>query len=176
MKKEALKRIFDFLEEKENHNIPFLWKLINNEPLTKEELIVKGNLNLKGSKITSLPEGLEVGGSLSLIGLAITSLPKSLKVDGTIYLKDSKITSLPEGFKVGRDLSLFGCEQITSLPKGLKVGGNLDLRHTKITSLSEGLEVGGMLYMGSTKLEKYTDDELREMVKPGFIEGEIYRQ
>jgi hypothetical protein len=114
MKKEALKRIFDFLEEKENHNIPFLWKLINNEPLTKEELIVKGNLNLKGSKITSLPEGLEVGGSLSLIGLAITSLPKSLKVDG-------------------------------------------------------------YLIINNTPLEKYTDDELREMIQPGFIEGEIYR-
>jgi hypothetical protein len=26
-----------------------------------------------------------------------------------------------------------------------------------------------------TNLEKYTDDELREMIKPGFIEGEILR-
>jgi hypothetical protein len=26
-----------------------------------------------------------------------------------------------------------------------------------------------------TPLTKYTDDELREMIKPGFIKGEIYR-
>ena len=47
MKKETLKRVFDFLEEKEGHKVPFLWKLFNNIPLTKEELIVKGDLNLE---------------------------------------------------------------------------------------------------------------------------------
>ena len=36
MKKEILKRIFDFLEEKGEHKVPFRWKLINNEPLAKE--------------------------------------------------------------------------------------------------------------------------------------------
>ena len=36
MEKEQLKRIFEFLKEKENHNLPFLWKLVNNEPLTEE--------------------------------------------------------------------------------------------------------------------------------------------
>ena len=35
MKKEALKRIFQFLEEKGEHNMPFNFKLLNNEPLTK---------------------------------------------------------------------------------------------------------------------------------------------
>ena len=94
MKKEQLKRIFEFLEEKENHNVPFLWKYINNIPLTKEELIVKGNLNLNGSKITSLPEGLKVGGDL---------------------------------------------------------------------------------HIDNTPLKKYTNKELREMIKPGFIKGKIYR-
>ena len=112
---------------------------------------------------------------MSLIGLAITSLSKSLKVDGSIYLKDSKITSLPEGFKVGRDLSLFGCGQITSLPKRLKVGGFLDLRGTTITSLPKGLEVGGYLYIYGTNLVKYTNEELREMIYPGFIKGVISR-
>ncbi len=39
MKTETLKRIFDFLEEKENHNAPFRWKILNNIPIiTKEEL------------------------------------------------------------------------------------------------------------------------------------------
>ena len=61
MRAEQLSKIFKFLEEKEQHKVPFIIKVKCEIPLTKEELIVKGNLNLKGSKITSLPEGLEVG-------------------------------------------------------------------------------------------------------------------
>jgi hypothetical protein len=62
------------------------------------------------------------------------------------------------------------------LPKGLKVGKNLDLTNCKsLTSLPEGLEVGGDLDIVYTKLQKYTDDELREMVEPGFIGGKIIR-
>ena len=42
MKQEQLKRIFDFLEEKENKihkdKDKFIWKLNFNETLTKEEL------------------------------------------------------------------------------------------------------------------------------------------
>ena len=44
MKKEALKRIFDFLEEKGEQRIPFLWKWKNEIPLTEEDLNVQGGL------------------------------------------------------------------------------------------------------------------------------------
>jgi len=37
------------------------------------------------------------------------------------------------------------------------------------------LKVGGDLDIVYTKLEKYTDEQLREMVKPGFIQGKINR-
>jgi hypothetical protein len=155
MEKKTLKRIFEFLEEKEQHNPPFMWKHKNNIPLTEEELIVKGNLNLEYSKITSLPEGLKVG--------------------GTLRLGFTNIASLPEGLKVGGHLNLHSCEKLTSLPKGLKVGGCLDLRGTTITSLPKGLEVGGYLYIYATNLAKYTNEELREMIYPGFIKGVISR-
>ena len=115
MKKEQLKRIFEFLEEKENHNVPFLWKLINNEPLTEEDLNFEGDL----------------------------------------FLRNSKITSLPEGLKVGGNLSLYSSKNIKSLPKGL--------------------EVNGFLIIGFAKITKYTDIEIREMIKPGFIKGRIVR-
>ena len=114
MKKQALKRIFEFLEEKGNNNIPFKWKLINNEPLTKEDLNVKGDLNLSGRNITSLPEGLEV--------------------DGSIYFNQSTIKSLPKG-----------------------------------------LGVGGFIFIRNTPLTKYSDNQLREMIKPGFIKGKVIR-
>ena len=134
MEKETLKRIFDFLEEKGEHNAPLLWKLKNDIPLIEEDLNVKGDLDFKNVKITSLPEGLKVGDYLDLTGLPITSLPE-----------------------------------------GLKVGSGLYLSHTSITSLPEGLEVGGRLFIENTPLKKYTDEELREMVKPGFIKGKIKR-
>ena len=135
MEKETLKRIFEFLEEKEEHKAPFIWKLENNIPLTEEELNVKGDLDLRFSSITSLPEGLEVGDDL--------------------YLHYSKITSLPDDLQVGGELNIIGCDAITSLPKGL--------------------EVGKILYIKYTPLTKYSDEELREMIKPGFIKGEIVR-
>ena len=155
MEKEALKRIFDFLEEKEEHNKPLKLKLIFNEPLTEEDLNVKGNLNLRNANITSLPEGLKVSGKLDLA--------------------NTNITSLPEGLKVGGDLNLFKCVKLTSLPKGLKVGGILELRNTKINSLPKGLEVHFGLFINNTALLEYTNNELRDMIKPGFIKGDIIR-
>ena len=135
MEKETLKNIFDFLEKNDNKNKPFKWKLLNNVPLTEDELTIKGNLDLDDSEIKTLPEDLQVNGFLSLA--------------------ESDIESLPEGLSIGRSLNLSYCKEITLLPKGLEVGWNLNIR--------------------GTKLQKYTDDELREMIKPGFLKGEIYR-
>ena len=133
MEKETLKRVFDFLEEKEGQKIPFLWKLLNNIPLTKEDLIVKGDLNLEDSEITSLPEGLTI--------------------EGDFFFYHSPV----------------------ELPKGLKVGNHLSLIGPSITSLPKGLEVLGWLFITDTGLGIYSDEELREMIKPGFIKGEIIR-
>lgn len=41
--------------------------------------IFNGNLDLHGTQITSLPQGLKVGGNLYLQGTQITSTPKHLK-------------------------------------------------------------------------------------------------
>jgi hypothetical protein len=68
MEKETLKKIFEFLEENGEHNPPLMWKLQNNIPITeKDDLIVKGSLDLSSSNITSLPKGLKVGGLLIII-------------------------------------------------------------------------------------------------------------
>jgi hypothetical protein len=37
------------------------------------------------------------------------------------------------------------------------------------------LEVGANLYIKKTALLEYTDEELREMIEPGFIKGIIFR-
>jgi hypothetical protein len=134
MENSTLKNIFKFLEEKGEHKAPFKWKLENNIPLSKEDLNVKGDLYLRDSKITSLPEGLKVRGNLNL-----------------------------------------GFSKITSLPEGLNVRGDLDIYWTDITSLPKGLKIGGKLYIMETELTKLSDDELMEMIKPGFIDGDIMR-
>jgi hypothetical protein len=177
MEKEALKNIIDFLEKNDNKNKPFKWKLLNNEPLTEDELIINDDLDLHESKITYLPEGLMVYGTLDLYSCKqLTSLPEDLYVSMNLDLAQTSITSLPDGLQVGGRLNLENCTNLKSLPKGLEVGGSLDLENcTNLKSLPKGLEVGGDLYILGTKLQKYTDDELREMIKPGYIKGEIRR-
>ena len=51
-----------------------------------------GSLDLSGTGITSLPEGLTVGGSLYLRGTGITSLPEGLTVGGWLDLRGTGIT------------------------------------------------------------------------------------
>jgi hypothetical protein len=156
MKKETLKKIFDFLEKNDNKRKPLMWKLKNNIPITeKDDLIVKGSLDLSSSNITSLPKGLEVKGSLSLY--------------------ESEIISLPEGLKVGVDLDLRN-SYIESLPEGLEVGDELDLAYTYITSLPKGLKVGGLLIIIESDLLKYSDEEIRKMIEPGYIKKKIVRE
>jgi hypothetical protein len=153
----TIKNIFKFLEDEGEHRTPLKFKLLNNIPLTKEELIVDDDLYLFDSKITSLPEGLKVGGYLDL-GFCpnLTSLPKGLEVGEKLSLMYSKIESLPEGLKVGGYLNLSDCKKLTSLPKGLKVGSILNITDSTLT--------------------KYTDDELFKMIEPnGYIKRGIKR-
>ena len=159
MVKETLKRIFEFLEEKENKLVEvkgtLRWKIEFNEPLTKEDLDIKGGLFLEHSDIPYLPEGLKIGGNLNLSYTPkLKSLPSDLDVKGDIYLEGSIIESLPEG---------------------LKVGGDLDLTYTDIKSLPKGLEVGGDLHLELTTMMKYERYELLEMIKPGFVKGKIHK-
>ena len=152
MEIETLKKIFDFLEKKEGHKTPFLWKWVNNIPLTEDDLNIKGDLDLLHADIESLPDNLYVGGDLNLM--------------------NSYVEELPDGLKVGGNLTLVGTK-IKSLPEGLEVGGDLNLRGLEIQSLPKGLKVLGVLYIFDTKLEEYSNEELREMIYPGFIKGEI---
>ena len=155
MDNSTIKNIFKFLEDEGEHRTPFMWKWKNNIPLTEEDLNVESDLNFYRLEIKSLPKGLKIHGHLGLYKTNITSLPKGLEVGGDLNLNDTKIKSLPKGLKVGGNLYLTYCGELTSLPEGLKVGGDL--------------------YIHATPLTKYLDDDLRQMVKPGFIKGIIYR-
>ena len=68
MEKETIRKIFDFIEKKENKKHKdrdnFIWKLKFNEPLTKDDLVVNGDLDLTYSTLKSLPDNLEVKGDM----------------------------------------------------------------------------------------------------------------
>jgi hypothetical protein len=112
----------------------------------------EGNLDLSGSPIKSLPQGLTVGKSL--------------------YLKSTNIKELPQDLKVGFDLDLSNTP-IKSLPQGLKVGFSLRLSNTRIESLPQDLKVRFDLDLSNTPIsKKYTKEEIKRMV-PG-VKGNIY--
>jgi hypothetical protein len=137
----------DWQEEKyEMDSLKILEKL---NMLPEDQRVVKGDLNLAHTKITSLPAGLKVDGKLDLYDTSITSLPSGLQVGGELYLNGVPIKSLPDGLKVGGDLFINNT-RIKSLPADLQVGGSLDLGDTPIKSLPAGLKVGGYLYLYGT--------------------------
>jgi hypothetical protein len=159
MEKQTLKNILNFLEDNEGkkhrYKNTFIWKDVFNESLTKEDLVFKGDLYLENLDISGLPEGLQVDGDLNLYSSPIQELPKGLKIGGDLDLYGSDIDKLPEGLKVGRDLNI-QYSFISSLPKGLKVYGDLNI--------------------DSSKLSRFSDEELSKMIIPGFILGKIHRQ
>jgi hypothetical protein len=160
MEKETLKKIFNFLEENERHQTPFLWKWVNNIPLTEKDLNIEGNLDLTDTDIKSLPDGLKVAGNLNLTETDMESLPERLEVAGNLYLDHSFIKSLPKDLKVGGYLSI-EATYIKSLPRGLQVGGDLYLNDSKL--------LNNIDYNDSNELR----DIVKKMVEPGFIKGNV---
>ena len=128
MKTEILKNILDFIETNEGKKLPkkwfdfveklkFLERLESGIPFTKDELNIKGQLDLSGSQIKSLPKGLKVMGNLNLFGCKeLVKLPEGLYVRGLLNLTH---TNLEE------------------LPKGLNVRGVLILTHTPLEEFSD---------------------------------------
>ena len=95
MNKEQLKRIFEFLEKKENklakEKGTLRWKIAFNEPLTEEDFNRYGDLDLSNLEITSLPEGLKVHRDLDLYNSKIKILQKGLEVWGDLYVTNTDL-------------------------------------------------------------------------------------
>ena len=61
---------------------------------------IDGDLDLGGTGITALPDGLTVGGYLDLEGCTgITALPDGLTVGGDLDLRGTGITALPASIR-----------------------------------------------------------------------------
>jgi hypothetical protein len=79
MEKNTIRSIFKFLENEENIRAPFMWKWLNNEPLTEDDLHINGDLDLTDSTLKSLPDNLQVKGNMITRFSKIEELPKDRK-------------------------------------------------------------------------------------------------
>ena len=70
------------------------------EGLILEDGKFGGSLDLRGTGITALPEGLTVGGSLDLSDTGITALPEGLTVGGDLY-RDDTCKGTPKSIREG---------------------------------------------------------------------------
>lgn len=189
MERKTIQNILNFLKEKEDKKLPYMWvRGLSVEELTQElenhpdgtQYRYEGDLDLGYSNIRKLPNKLYVDGFLSLSNCTeLTILPNDLHVETDLDLRGCiQITELPNNLYVGDSLYLIGCEQITELPDNLYVKGSLALDWTNITELPNNLYVGINLYINDTPLaKKYTDDEIYEIIEStgGKIPERIYR-
>jgi hypothetical protein len=108
----------------------------------------EGSLNLEGSDIVSLPDGLKVGATLVLRGCTeLKSLPDGLVVGGSLYLEGcTSLTRLPDGLRVGGSLFVTGCKRLRSLPNGLKVERSLFLQGSAVQAIPPDIEVGDNIF------------------------------
>ena len=153
---DKIKNFFKFLEDKEGKEPPLKWKLLHDpDSITSEDLNFVGFLDLRNTRITSLPEGLTIDGDLSLVRTKITSLPNNLTVGRSLFVSGTKITSLPDN---------------------LKIGDTLYIDDTKISSIPNNLEIGRSFWLYRTPLsQKYSEEQIRKMIqdKGGHTTGKI---
>jgi hypothetical protein len=159
MEIETIKNILDFLEKEDNKKHKdkgtLRWKFMFNEPLTKEELNVKGDLDISGVNIQHLPKGLKVIGNADFRFSSLKTFPEKLFVEGDLNFEWTSFKSLPGDLYVGR---------------------NLDLSYSDVETLSKGLKVERDLHIVKTPLAKLSDEKIREIIEPdGFINGKIMR-
>jgi hypothetical protein len=108
---------------------------------------IGGDLDLYGAPIKTLGNLISVGGDLDLLNTSIESLGNLTSVGGYFDLRRTPIESLGNLHSVGGWLSLEK-SSIKSLGNLTLVGGTLDLRDTPLS-------------------EKYTEEEIRQMVNVG---------
>lgn len=113
---------------------------------------------------------MDEGGNLDLRGTGITSLPDNLTVGGWLDLHNTGIASLPDNLTVGGSLNLSGTG-ITALPDNLTVGGWLDLSGTAITTLPDNFLVGGSLYLSGAGIASQKRKKARKLKDGDYMPG-----
>lgn len=174
--KNPFTKFFIFLDEV-GVKLPIKTKLeLGFLKLSKEELVTE-TLDLAGSKIKFIPDGLTVNGTLDLRASKIERIGDNVKIEGDLRLGKCKIKKIgknlilngrlelefTENVSLPNDLTVNGSiilieSKILSLPENLTCNGNLVLSRTKINSLPKGLKVAKNFEATNTKFTSFPDD------------------
>ena len=166
MKKQTIRQFFTFLEKKEKRNLPFLYKVIfSPESLTKEDLLVDGNLILGDISIKTLPGGLIVKGYLDLENSLIEFLPEKLTVHGSLILTNAvALKELPDNLTVEMDLWI-DHTYIMDVPKNLRVeedllvgNSNILAKYGTVEAVEKAIQGKGG-YVGGRVLETFDRED-----------------
>jgi len=98
----------------------------------------------------AIPKNLHIKGDLNLAGLALVSLPDGLIVEGELDISRTRIKHLPADLQVRHLIAQES--DIQNLRRSLYIPGNLDISGTKISHLPKGLSVGGDLVLADTDI------------------------
>jgi hypothetical protein len=97
-----LEKVFNFIKEKRGYNIPILYKIITNKPLTEDELVFEGGLDLSYTDVVSLPDNLHIKGDLNLNNTNFSVIPNNLRVEMELYIEDTPISMKYSIFTIRR--------------------------------------------------------------------------
>lgn len=100
-----LKKIFNFIKEKRGYNEPFIYKLFNDIPFDKYDLVIKDDLYLsRRDNIPNLPNNLTVTGDLFLTSTNIKSLPNNLTIGDDLFCSNTLISEIPNNLSINNGL------------------------------------------------------------------------
>ena len=172
-----------FLEDRAGREVPFMYKVLNQpETLTEKDLIVKGDVNLEYTRISSLPDNLTIEKSLSLHHTGLEELPEHLTVGVNLWAYETAIRRLPRSLRVGNIVNLrasnveeieegFTAEYVTledtpisTLPDNLRIGTYLNIKNTHISEIPKNLYVWKLDIAGTPLAKKYRASELKIIV------------
>jgi len=140
-----------------NKDLTVFEKIIKQLPLTEEEKNIEGNLELSGTNIPTLPEGLKINGSLILSNSGIRKFPNKIYIKDNLNLASCKnLTTIPP-IKINGDLIIY-YSSITTLPPGLQVGGDLRANNSLLRTISKNTKIGETLYIQVTDITSLPDD------------------
>jgi hypothetical protein len=142
------------------HNRVLYPKLFEVEYISKKQKYTHASSwVLHDFPIKKLPNELYINGYLDVINLReLTKISDKLITTRSLTLNNLNITSIADNLEVGGDLTIIRCKDLIKLPDGLFVDGDLQI-------------------IGCPQFEKYTDDDLREMIEStsGQVNGKIIK-
>ncbi len=122
-----------------------IW-LKDNKNLQKlpDQFVINGDLDLSGTKITHLPDGLRVDGSLTLCGCKeINELPNHIMVGGSLDLSNTEIDRIPDCLSEIKGNLILNNSKVKHLPENLLVRGRLEIMQYEMKEIPGNIEVVG---------------------------------